>query len=91
MRFSRALAMGTGTCFIRSRAGFAGFLALPCLLFLAGLFPLVSFFGFLLSGLDPSQRVFFPLTWVLFLFPGVLWAFLDRIEDNGNFRHLRSD
>ena len=38
MRFSRALAMGTGTCFIRSRAGFAGFLALPCLLFLAGLF-----------------------------------------------------
>ena len=67
------------------------FLALPCLLFLAGLFPLVSFFGFLLSGLDPSQRVFFPLTWVLFLFPGVLWAFLDRIEDNGNFRHLRSD
>ena len=24
-----------------------------------------------LSGLDPSQRVFFPLTWILFLFPGV--------------------
>ena len=71
MRFSRALAMGTGTCFIRSRAGFAG-LWLSCLLFRLAFFPsFFPFFGFLLSGLDPSQRVFFPLTWILFLFPGV--------------------